>query len=92
MEVKLNANIFMFSLAYGFQHIKGRLRSRVTVLIATSSQNRKKTKAYLVQPSVGSLFGVGWLVHFLEAVVEALQRNGKPSIIDYFLPKFHNLP
>ena len=35
---------------------------------------------------------MGWLVRFLEAVVEVLPRDKKPSIIDHFLSKLHNIP
>lgn len=30
---------------------------------------------------------MGWLVHFLEAVVEVLPRDEKPYITDQFLPE-----
>lgn len=80
----------MVSLVYSLQHMMGTSRPGDTALIATSSWNRK-TKAYLVQLWGGSLFGVGWLVHFLEAVEEVLPRDEKPSIIDYFLPELHNI-
>lgn len=61
------------------------------LLIATSSQSRKN-KAYLVQLLRGSLFGVEWLVRVLEAVVEVLPGDKKPSIADHTLPKLHSIP
>lgn len=67
-------------------HVQGRLKSRATA-DCCYPPNTKQMETYRVQLWAGSLCGVGWLVHFWEAVVEVLQRHEKPSINDRFLCK-----